>query len=225
MDSVFMKVAKDELNLFCKDTLENIPKSSCPDQYVGKIAEFKLKKDGGSGDFPIRSSMNDVMERGKCLIMILESPHESEFDGQRNGKGPAHGATGSNLRNKTHWEQIFGNDYDDYGLILINAVRYQCSLGISTDCVRSSVFSKVWQQGGKEDFIKRLLDFTKRGDVIVNCCTVGGDKKHSSLHNLVQSVLYEELRERLIHNGVTKFLKGTHPSSWRVNGNRKIQLG
>ena len=107
-----------------------MPYSPCPDQMVGKIRYFKDKK---RCDFTIRESIEYgtpslTPPAERVVLIILESPHIDEFD---NGSpiGPACGCTGCRIRK--YFSQIFGVVYDDCALVLLNAFRFQCSLGLS----------------------------------------------------------------------------------------------
>ena len=68
--------------------------------------------------------------------MVLESPHVDEFIGNI---GPAKGFTGDMIRNFLH-EVINLQDVDGFGLVLINAIQHQCSLGTSTSAHRDKIF-------------------------------------------------------------------------------------
>jgi hypothetical protein len=212
MDKAFKQVVEIVMNKFIEKVVCKKPTAPCPDQYVGTISEFKLTKDGGKGDFPVRIDVpgSDIIKGVKCMIMILESPHTDEFDVGKVPIGPAKGPTGTNIRNAEHWNAVFGEEYREFGLVLVNAIRYQCSLGISTDCVRDEVFIEMWNGGGREEFHERLLKIVKKGDVIANCCTAGKDRK---LRELVQAELVN-LNNKLMAKGVSKLIRRTHPSSW-----------
>ena len=65
----------------------------CPDQYVGKIADFKNENEDVKEDFPVRVNIfagqtADVCIKfssyEKIMILILESPHQDEFDKKGN---------------------------------------------------------------------------------------------------------------------------------------------
>ncbi|MFD1009508.1 hypothetical protein [Oceanisphaera ostreae] len=176
----------------------------CPDQYVGLIAKFPF-----NADFPERISVERRPSDIKCVVMILESPHIDEFT---NSLGPAKGQTGKLIR--AHFLQVNGlSEYINHGLILMNAVQNQCSLGSSTDCYRDEVFATTWHDGAKEDFVRRLNSTFQIGDVIVNCCTKG-KMKNNELRQLVQQSIPSDKGE---------VLRRTHPSSWYSEQNRRSQ--
>lgn len=177
----------------------------CPDQYVGLISQFFYNP----SDFPERVLVESRPSDIKCVIMILESPHIDEFS---NSLGTEKGQTGRLIR--ANFLLVNGlSEYNNHGLILINAVQNQCSLGSSTDCYRDDVFATVWQNGAKEDFIRRLNSIFQPGDVIVNCCTKG-NMKNNELRRLVQQSIPSDKGE---------VLRRTHPSSWYSERNRNSQ--
>ncbi len=202
----FRTIAHEKLDEFCKATESKVPSDACEDQYVGEISKFQKTQK----DFEARRRIEDRGGR-KCLIMILESPHSDEFRGEI---GPAKGPTGRNIRARVT-TVLRSINPSDYGLILMNAVQYQCSLGIDTNCVRDQVFLEVWRNGGRKDFGDRLETVVRKGDVVVNCCTTGKNK----LRNLVQAEIYD----RLCGKGVNlQLLRRTHPSSWR-SGSKNLK--
>lgn len=176
----------------------------CPDQYVGKVSGFEADL----RDFPVRRSAKSRSAQRKCLIIVLESPHIQEFAEQ---PAPARGSTGRQIRK---WiRSVVGEEYKDYGMILVNAIQHQCSLGLPPTCVRDEVFCAAWVEGGEDDFIARLRSYYKKGDLVVNCCTKG-QARQKELRKLVhQAILAADL-------GCEVFRK-THPSSWRFARNRE----
>ena len=106
--------------------ISTIEERLCPDQYVGKISEFNA----GQQDFPDRIPAIERPNNQICLIVILESPHKDEFIGDL---GPAKGKTGRLIRKWIGTDELGLSQYRKYGLILVNAIQNQCSLGISTN--------------------------------------------------------------------------------------------
>jgi hypothetical protein len=103
----------------------------CPDQFSGVISEVER-----SGNFACRVSASERPPNLPCVLLILESPHTSEFDAC---PGPAKGSTGRNI--VRYLRQVPGlQDKGDFGLLLVNAVQFQCSLGRPTSEVRDAVF-------------------------------------------------------------------------------------
>jgi len=142
MDKIdFVQIVNSTLTLQGR----SFEKRICPDQYLGSLNEII-----GNNIFPTRES---VIRRpnNPCLIMVLESPHVEEFKGE---PGPAKGRTGEMIR-KHLPEAIDLSGVEGMGLVLLNAVQYQCSLK-NTSEFRDRIFRAVWSQGGKEDFQGRF---------------------------------------------------------------------
>lgn len=190
-----------------RNKISSIENRFCPDQYVGIISSFRADQ----GDFPVRLAENERPAGLKCLIMIIESPHIEEFIGD---PCPAKGKTGQLIRK---WiRKVPGlSAYGGYGLILVNAIQYQCSLGAPTRCFRDDVFKAAWREGGEEAFIERLKGICRNGDAIANCCTNGNIKK-TELRQLVQAAITKIEMRCPVH-------RRTHPSSWYSEKNRKYE--
>lgn len=196
----FKDIAQNAMLEMAKKPIET---KLCPDQYVGLIDAFA----NDTSEFPNRDPIAERPDSINCVIMILESPHIYEFC---NELGPAKGKTGSLIRTKIL--EVKGlPTYSKYGLILMNAIQNQCSLGYPTNCYRDDIFIAAWKNGAKEDFIRRLNEAFRPDDVIINFCTKGNNK--------------EELR-RLVHRSIPsikrKVLRRTHPSSWYSSRNREL---
>lgn len=197
----FPAVAKREL----RAREARIEKRLCPDQYFGKVKLIER-----AGELSVRqAAVHRTAE--KCLLLVLESPHVSEFD---NDPGPAKGTSGKNIAK--FLRQVRGlESFGDHGLILINAIQYQCSLGFATDEFRDRVFTELWNTGGREDFISRLTRLYKAGDTLVNCCTKGAANIPSNeLRVLVQSAICHALL------GVS-VMRRNHPSCWHFRAKRQ----
>jgi hypothetical protein len=173
--------------------------SACPDQYVGPVS-LVLKQP----KFPARLPA-DQRPIGPALILILESPHVDEYIDE---PGPAKGFTGEMIR------QHLSSAIDltgrlSFGVVLMNAIQYQCSLGSNTAVYRDRVFRAAWVQGGKEEFQARLLATVEPGDLVMNCCTKGNDFEiHTPLRSLVENAIREVMPE-------IETIKRMHPASWR----------
>ena len=157
----------------------------CPDQFVGVISEIEK-----NGIFSCRNSASERPPNLQCVLLILESPHISEF---YDTPGPAKGMTGKNIIkyiSKVSGLEVKG----DFGLILVNAVQHQCSLGKSTKEWRDKVFVETWTNGGRLNFESRLVALYQDGDCIVNCCTRGYSKNVvSHLRSRVQNAIFSKL--------------------------------
>jgi len=178
----------------------------CPDQYVGMVSDL----DETQSDFQVRQAASNRPDGVMCLIMVIESPHIQEFVGE---PGPAKGKTGKLIRK---WlTNVVGTKYSSYGLLLANAIQYQCSLGKPTECLRDEVFEAVWSRDGEEEFIARLAGMHRKGDVVLNCCT-RGNMRDSELRQAVQRAIFKAIIG-------CEPLRRTHPSSWYRKKNREYE--
>lgn len=195
--------------------LKNYPRDgadlrACSDQYVGLIESLRT-----SSDFPVRVPASQRPSNQHCVLLILESPHRQEFLPPDADPKPANGQTGKNIR--TYFSSVEGlQGLGNYGLILVNAVQYQCSKGeeplprTKTD----SIFRELWLTGGKQDLTLRLRKLVRDGDMLVNACVSGKSNSHKkSLRSWVQLALDEA-------NFGLQTLHRFHPSWWHVNGRR-----
>jgi len=179
---------------------------SCPDQYLGKVSEIEEMQ-----SIYKRQTVEVRPKNERCLLLVLESPHVKEFEGEL---GPAKGITGNNivkyLRGVPDLESFGG-----YGLILINAVQYQCSLGYATQKYRDDVFKDIWNNGGKTDFMIRLKAVYQSGDKLISCCTKGSSRiAQQELRYLVQCAIKEAIPDEIVY-------RRNHPSFWHFLSNRK----
>ena len=174
-------------------------KRLCPDQYVGTLHQL-LKQ----ATFPCRLA-TDQRPTGPALILILESPHIDEYVDE---PGPAKGFTGEMIRQHLS-AAIDLAGRQAFGLVLMNAIQHQCSLGSNTAVYRDRVFRAVWAQGGKEAFQTRLAGTVKLGDLVMNCCTKGNDFEiHPPLRSLVEAAIREVMPD-------IETIKRMHPAAWR----------
>ena len=176
----------------------------CPDQFVGKIPDLCHGK-----PFPVRLPVNERPKNDHCVILVLESPHSDEYVSKRGGPAvpcPANGTTGQNIC--SYLGGLQEPHHLTSGLILMNAVQFQCSLGVGTDVFRDDVFRGVWNGSGRSDFIGRLRNCYLDGDMILNCCTKGGaDHDGLFLRDLVDVAIAEATPTA----PVTRL---SHPSYW-----------
>lgn len=178
----------------------------CPDQYVGVISEIEQE-----GDFTCRVPAAQRPRNLSCVLLVLESPHTSEFEGR---PGPAKGTTGKRIIR--YLREVPGlRDKRDFGLLLVNAVQFQCSLGLRTSEVRDAVFLDAWVNGGSTDFASRLQMLYRDGDLVVNCCTRGNSRTAAShLRAQVQPTVASVLPPG------TEVLRRNHPAGWHSPKNR-----
>jgi hypothetical protein len=215
-----------------KKVIDYVKTMYCPDQYVGKIRDKDnwhkfYKRTDIFQDQTVKMQTN--IPDGNIFLLILESPHTDEFDKNGEPIGPANGPTGRNIRE--HIAKIFPN-FSDYHLILMNAIPFQCSLGVATEHFRDGVFAKAWGNNaiGKNFFKDRLKKLLKKlqnkNVVIVNACTKGYNVAKDSnqrpfLWHLVQNSI-ETLT--LDEEKTIRYFRINHPSSWARNKkNREIK--
>jgi len=178
----------------------------CPDQYVGEVEAIRA-----IGAFASRHPA-PTRPSGPAVIVVLESPHIQEFVGQ---PGPAKGPTGKNIAKFV--TLVPGLEATgSLPLILVNAVQYQCSLGQGTDQFRDKVFLTAWDEGGREDFARRMRKIYRTGDRLVCACTKGKMGKACELRALVYAMLLQEFP-------LANVLRRTHPSKWNIRRNREYE--
>ena len=229
-DEIAKEAAKDKGDNI--DDFEYYSYYMCPDQYVGKIKNVIKKKRFWRKNI---EETNAIEQYDKIIILILESPHQDEFESDKNVSrrfpiGPANGATGVNI-----WKflnSIFSQKISDLGdcaLLLMNAIPFQCSLGLNLSNnetnkkTRDAVFNAVWDDKniGANFFERRLenlLDaLLRKNVVIVNACTQGTQKSKplccqvcKSIINVIQNYCDDE---KSVESPVA-FYHIHHPSSW-----------
>lgn len=165
----------------------------CPDKCVGCVKDnincrcFKESIDA--------SSLNPTSQRNR-FILVLESPHIKEFESKMSPM-PACGYTGSRIRHC--WREVFDDMFDNYNLILMNAVQFQCSMGFSPlqPEIRDNVFLRMFCGDCRRYFVERVELYCRKEDVIVLATT-----------NRVREIVRQSLKR-----GFSAEIP--HPSSWR----------
>ncbi|HOW50884.1 MAG TPA: hypothetical protein PLV42_02440 [bacterium] len=214
----FVEIAKEYLSNL-KDW--KFKEDVCPDQYVGIIE--KINRDKSHPDvFAIRKEVPECPQGiAGCLILVLESPHVNEFIGEI---GPAKGHTGRMIQSYIKVAAQDIKNIENHALIVMNAIRYQCSLGQPTHKFRDDVFRLTWGNQGRKDFKERLaraINIINKNNplYIFNCCTKGNfkDKNDEDLRLLVHAAIKEVIRD----SKKNIYLEGrNHPSSWFNKKNR-----
>lgn len=208
MSIEFEKIVTDVLEPQLKELRSKKYPGVCLDKYAGKISDIAKEK---------RRDPVDKRGTEKCLILILESPHVDEFKDRYN-PAPAMGRTGEKIAAYIKQVKDLDKYQENYGLILMNAIQYQCSLGEPTQYFRDQIFRAAWENDdlGKKNFQDRLLKVFNPGDVIVNCCTKGNKKPY--LRDLVQDAI-EEMQEQC---KFSEIFGRTHPSYWHMPKNQEF---
>ncbi|WP_274025983.1 hypothetical protein [Vibrio parahaemolyticus] len=174
--------------------IRSIDLRKCNDRIVGKISN-----EGFHGQaFSYQKYQHSTLPK---IIFILESPHVHEY---ADYPLPARKVTGSMIRSLFP-QFILDNIECEYEVLLVNAIQYQCSLGVDTAAFRDDVFRSAWDDFGKSDFEKRLKYYFKDGDLIVNACTKGARKPY--LREQVENSIFNALNK-------SSDYKISHPSSW-----------
>lgn len=115
--------------------------------------------------------------------MILESPHIKEYNDSGEPLGPALSTTGKNIKN--HLIDVLNGAINysiinlqdgTYAFVLVEAISFQCSNGCdlakgTNKSKRNCVFSKLWDNEGKQNFIERIIGLNP--SLIINSCTGG----------------------------------------------------
>ena len=192
----------------------------CPDDYIPFAGYTGGPTDLDGND---RARAEERPRDRPGVILVLESPHRSEFPPQGGRVGPALGPTGrriqqylgSILRQSHLWSQV----QHCSGLILFNAIPFQCSLGQSTHLHRDRVFREVWERGGRADFVSRLRACLVDGDLVLNACTRGTGIP--SLCGLVELAIKEAFNGPKNPSGKPSDLRLNHPYSWTKEEHRK----
>lgn len=187
-----------------------------PDVYVGRLQDLPLMLPANvlgrwqSADTPLARVGRPA---DRCLVMVLESPHVDEYDPTHcYTPWPANGSTGSNIQSRAlELAKLFGVPQET-GLVLINAIPYQCSQGKAGKdwrLRRDQVFEHAWrQEATRALFRARLKHWVRPRDVLVNACTKGPSCK-PALRDLVEAGM-----TGLFDDTVRRF-RLHHPSSWR----------
>ena len=213
--------------LFIKAAKKHVPSvdNICNDQYVGVIARNVGKWDWKcSSLYPYLDSSTQKTIRTYALkraikdsklkktklptiAIVLESPHTDEY--KTKPPVPAASDTGKNFHSYfinmfSSWGQKYnGNLKQEYKILFINAIQYQCSLGAPTQYYRSKIFNAMWkEQKVKADFEKRLRK--AQPAIVINCCTHGGISLRKRVQVSIDAVCSKSI---LLH--------AYHPSCWR----------
>lgn len=148
-------------------------------------------------------NIKENKKQEKTIVIILESPHKDEFASGENKNffdriiksNPALGKSGDNLQKYFTAEQLvnlLGDEYmkNEYRIILMNSIQYQCSLGLDTNIYRDHIWILYWLKFGFQNFLNRLESYNP--DVIINLCTKGNHSKEPMLPNGCKTVINDK---------------------------------
>lgn len=190
---------------------------SVPDVYVGQLQDLPLMlpaSDLGRWWAADTETARSARPAAKCMVIVLESPHVDEYDATHcYTPWPANGTTGENIQSRVLELAELLSVPLEVGLILFNAIPYQCSQGNSGSAKewkarRDKIFSHAWKQDATRSFFRaRLKGWVLPGDIVVNCCTAGLKCK-PPLRDLVETEIVSLLGDTV------KRVRMHHPSSW-----------
>lgn len=223
--------------------------SRCDDNFVGSIViaggkivekETDLWFEKGTRiNHKENLSLGSVNKENGTIIILLESPHIDEF--LSSGESfPAIGYTGNVLNSlfaklfdefldkKLKENKIIIKD-NKYNIVLMNAVQFQCSLGMPPCKFRDEIFCELWNSDQiKNDFQKRITAVNPA--LIFSFCTKGNIKNFRKLNKSLKNDLWDDKRFTMrnmvlneirnvllvgeLNNKEIEIVRGMHPSSW-----------
>lgn len=164
----------------------------------------------------------DDQEPQNGFVLVLESPHKSEYNREGEGQRPAMGTTGDNICNYLNCvlHQIAERCREDVEecqyVILANAIQYQTSLhgthggNLNKEMrghLKDAVLPVIWSdQHVQCDFLSRLEQYQPR--TILNACT-------KPLSPWISVFIRN-------HYPTTSLYEIDHPSFWQIPANRTI---
>lgn len=185
--------------------IDALAMAKCCAEYWGKIGSHEIRS---------RKTVSEC--KNKCVLMILESPHIREYvveNGKFQFRGIAIGRTG-NLISK-YADDVF-EDLKGYSLYLINAIDFQCSLGmclsLSSRFVKDKVVATLSESNLFEASLRtrlmRLMSNVNSG-IIVNA---SGEQCNGEVMRVLKRCCFSKLK-----------CAGPvpHPSSWYRSECRK----
>ena len=191
----------------------------CPDQIIGHMNNNIFTPHTSRINIDYITNTNGIDSINNTLtdpiVVVLESPHKYEYDPITGmALGPAMGTTGtlfiqhfaSILSRSSNISLINGNRYD---VVLVNAIQYQCSLGLplsgksnrANKQQRDNYFIASLSNPNNNDFIRRISAINPFA--VINLCTIG------------LSDLQKEVENQLNNSTIKKNrTTGYHPSNW-----------
>ena len=220
----------DDLELY---DLKNFSTNCCPDIIAaGRNGEFWFSKEKR---YENKDSLDITDENIPTIVIILESPHKDEFNNQNFPNGnPALGKTGKMLQE--HFKAILRKNISElpnnYRVILMNSIQFQCSLGEVPKKYRDYMWLSLWFGTNnlfKNDFICRLNSYNP--SYIFNFCTIGNHIKKEYIELCLQKCSPEICKKSMddiqnmkkitirsiVNSSIPQniiLFEGSHPSSW-----------
>ena len=168
----FKSIVNDAKIFFIKDLLSN-----CTNFYNECANRIMFVKDDKVEFRNEPYKKEDLKEGVKKVVIILESPHKDEYI--ENGNPIvlpicANGRTGEKIQEyicEILYTHLSINKTEAVEVIIINAVKYQCSQGLSTEILRDFTWLKCWYNFGYSETLNFLTEIAP--SIIINCCTKG----------------------------------------------------
>ena len=218
------------------DNLENFKNfntSCCPDIIAaGRNGKFWFSKEER---YKHKNFLDITDEDIPTIVVVLESPHKDEFNNQNFPNGnPALGKTGKMLQE--HFKAILRKNISElpnnYRVILMNSIQFQCSLGEVPKKYRDYMWLSLWFGTNnlfKNDFINRLNSYNP--SYIFNFCTIGNHTKKEYIEFCLQKCspeIYKKSMDDIQNMGKITIrsivsssipqniipFEDSHPSSW-----------
>ncbi|NOQ65187.1 MAG: hypothetical protein GQ582_11810 [Methyloprofundus sp.] len=177
----------------------------------GKITNNEIVKKYNETIFQCDKEITETLDVNNILI-ILESPHKSEYNKQFVPKYPASGSTGqqflryfiSHVLPLLKSEGLRLEENNTYNICFVNPVPYQTSLYEihRKEELPSSLRNKVWKAlypKCRDDFKQRIKEYAP--SIILNACT-------SDLKSCINGVIFDEE-----FKDIQQF-HAPHPSKW-----------
>ena len=224
--------SKDKTNENSTDTSVTIIEDCCEDITAGENGDFwfniELRKTHN------KQSKIDKNYNGKTIVIVLESPHKDEFK-DSNFISPALGTTGRMLQTyftDENLNKLLGKEYlcNNYRVILMNSIQYQCSLGAPTEKYCDCIWFTTWYNEGKDSFTNRIKSYDP--DIIINLSTKRKltEEKVNIINQAINSsntISQTDTICKIVSDEINNYIKtankrvisytGYHPSGWAPN--------
>lgn len=211
----------------------NYSNSPCPDSLFGQIENVnniwqwktinKIRKDALQLDDStvLVDEVQILQNQHPRLILVLESPHYSEFNQAGIPICAANGETGSNIylylcnvlnnvgkfsnNSSSLTKFLNSNIHNVIDVYVVNSISYQCSLGLRpiNHIIKESNWVDEWYSS-RNDFIKRCKSPVV--SFFANLCTSG-------VYIPMKKIVKEELVANVCGN-TSSYCEGPHPSTW-----------